>query len=405
MISIPNPPFAKPARIYWRSERNNLLLLAKTITKLRYATVTSWVEHFEKHEGIAVSAFTITCRLKKAKKIGIDARNKTGTVLKNAFYSEVDIHSACSDILRPLPQTDKNGFFEKDGQQYASINTWSKIFSVAHRTIQKYLQQSKINSTEGKDNYGHIISFYSESEINQACSHFTSLPKADESGTIEVGGDRYILIGTLVKTTGFSYSAIKSRIESSDVWHIEGRDKKGRPFTFFKEKELLILCSELLKEHHVSNGKGFIEVDGVKYGTVGALSRGFNVSKDIIRRVIKSHSIKAVKGKRVGGQVGDFYSEATVYKACEYLFQDVDQTDENGCFEKGGVQYRTIYGFSKVIGVTSATIKKKLKNVSIKPIKGRNRLGRILDLYPEPAVREACADLLEKRQKANPKRP
>ena len=78
---------------------------------MRYATINNWAKYF-KEEGININGDSIRWRLKGAEVIGITARDATGKVLKNAFYSEPDVRSACAEILNSdLHQADENGFF------------------------------------------------------------------------------------------------------------------------------------------------------------------------------------------------------------------------------------------------------------------------------------------------------
>ncbi len=79
---------------------------------MRGATVTSWAEYFEKHEGVKINALAIKGRLKKAGIIGRHGRNKVGRLLKSAFFSESNVRKACVGLLVPgMPQADKSGFF------------------------------------------------------------------------------------------------------------------------------------------------------------------------------------------------------------------------------------------------------------------------------------------------------
>ena len=93
-----------------------------------------------------------------------------------------------------------------------------------------------------------------------------------------------------------------------------------------------------------------------------------------------------------------------VQALCADLCLKIPQADKSGLFEKDGVCYGTRKALARAFGMEHTTVRSRVKSSSIQSIKGRTKGGAMRDFYPEPAVREVCADLIEKRKKRNSKR-
>ena len=135
-----------------------------------------------------------------------------------------------------------------------------------------------------------------------------------------------------------------------------------------------------------------------------AWSKKLNIGFNTIKQRLEQEGVKSIEGKSSNGIICDFYSEPDVYRICADFLRPMPQCDESNFFEKDGIIYGTLTGLVKALGISRKIIVRRLELSDIQSIKGKTLLNRIRDFYPEPAVHEACADLIEKRKKANPKR-
>ena len=376
----------------------------------KYATVHIWAKYFERYEGVQIYNGTILKRLQKAGIVGITARNKVKHVLKNAFYSESDVRSACADFLADLPQADKSGFFEKDGIRYGVANAFSREFGLGDSTIKRKLEQFSIESIKGKDNSGHVADFYSEDDVRNVCAELLNpnLPQVDESGFFEKDGARYGTMKAWPRVFQVSHSVIQKGIQKSKTPFTKGKGVDGRIRDFYSEHNVRLACADALKlkELPQADKSGFFEKDGIKYGTTASWSRVIPVSNVTIRKHLEQAQAHFIKGKNRIYRVCNFYPESAVREACANLLPQVFQVDESGSFEKDGTKYRTIKAWARILSISDPTIRKNLRRAQIDPIRGKYQAGKmsIANFYSESDVREVCADLLDKRRKFNPKR-
>ena len=128
-----------------------------------------------------------------------------------------------------------------------------------------------------------------------------------------------------------------------------------------------------------------------------------HISSSTIDKRLQKIKKQGIKARNKVGCATNFYSESDVREACADLLEDLPQADKSGFFEKDGVKYGTIKVWVYILEIVYPTIKRYLKKSKVQSIKGKSSVGSIRDFYSEPAVREACADLLEKRKKRKPK--
>ena len=343
-----------------------------------------------------ISSVVIRRRLKKAEKIGITGRNKVGKVLRNAFYSESDVRSACADLLKPIPHADKNGFFILSGERYGTLKALSKKLNVSMTAITDRIKTHNLQSIQGKDNCGHVCNFYCESFIREICADLLqTLPRSDEKGFFIKDGVKYGTLYAWSKVLGISQCAVESRFKIHKPEGIKGKDKVGRICNFFSEDTIREICSDLLQPLPQADENGFFIKDGESYGTLEAWTKVLGISRTPILIRIKTANLQGIKGKDIGGNVRNFFSESAIRQICADLLQDIPQADEEGFFEKDGQMYVTIGAFSKRIGIPTITIKYRIKIHNPPNIKGKNTSGQVCVFYPESAIRKICADLLQ----------
>jgi len=284
---------------------------------MRYSTAENWAKYFKEAEGLLIDSTTIRRKLNEAGIIGKTGRDKVGRVLRNAFFSEADIRTICAHLLQPLPQTDEEGFFIKDGKKYGIISTWSIVIGIPKPTIKARIKIHNLQGIKGKDKNGQVRNFYPESAIRQICSDLVQdIPQADENGFFEKDGQKYGSIGAWYRVLRISQNAIRSRVRAHNPQNIKGKDKGGRIFDFYSESAIRQICSDLVQDIPQADENGLFIKNGKKYGTIYVLSKLFEISGGTLSYRIKTHNIQNIKGKDKNGHVRDFYSESAIRKIC-----------------------------------------------------------------------------------------
>lgn len=357
----------------------------------KYGTIYGWFCIFP------ISAGSIRGHLKKLKINSIPGRDKVGKPAK--FYSENDIQLACGHLLEAMPRADESGFFEKDGIRYGHLRALARCLKTTSKTIEKKCKSDSVRSIKGKDRLGRISRFYAELDVQSAYPDLEEdFPQSKRNGFFVKNGVRYGCISAFSKRFGISEGLIKSRIESSVISSIRGKDVQGKFFNYYPEKDILDLCAEDIKPLPQADESGFFEKDGIRYGTIPALSKVIDVSGGIIRKRLKTSSISPspIQGKNGSYRRCSYYSEDAIRELCRDLLETEFKADENGFFEKDGIRYGSIKAFSVFFGVAAwGTLSKKFKSINPPSIKGKDRSGQLVDFYSESVARDVCSDLLE----------
>jgi hypothetical protein len=138
----------------------------------RYGTIVTW------SKALGISTRSISSHIQIHKPPSIKGKVKGGQIYK--FYPESEILKLCSNCLEPLPQADKNGFFEQEDQKYGTMKAWSKFLWISHNAIMARVKSYKPQNIQGKTNDGRIFIFYSESAIRQICADLLAKRESKE---------------------------------------------------------------------------------------------------------------------------------------------------------------------------------------------------------------------------------
>ncbi|MBI5422220.1 hypothetical protein HZA44_03745, partial [Candidatus Peregrinibacteria bacterium] len=191
---------------------------------------------------------------------------------------------------------------------------------------------------------------------------------------------------------------IRRRLNEAGEIGETARNRVGRLLwnAYFTEQGVRYACADLLDPSLlVCDPGGFTEIAGIRHGTVGALARLLGISSDSIASRLASSGLATIKGKANGGQLVDLWPEPLVRKLCTDLIGKVC-CDTDGFAIVSNVRYATKATLHQMWGLSPNTVNSRIAKSHIEPISGRDSQGRPCDLYPEPAVREACANLLGK---------
>jgi len=143
----------------------------------RYGLISAWSQLFR------IPGSTIRLHIKSHNSQGIKGKDKGGRIFD--FYSETAIREICADLLKDTLQADEDGFFEKDGQKYATKEAWARSFGISASTISSRIKTHNPLSIKGKDKGGNTWDFYPESAIHEICADI--LAKRNPSTSLGTG--------------------------------------------------------------------------------------------------------------------------------------------------------------------------------------------------------------------------
>jgi hypothetical protein len=287
-------------------------------------------------------------------------------------------------------------------ERYATPEAWAEWFKknekicISASAIRKRILKIEGFGKKMRSVNGHKCEFFPEKLIRQLCANLLlPLPLADKDGFIEIGGVRHGTANSFAHLFGAHKGAIISHIRSAEISPVRGRTVLGRVRDYYPEPKIRKLCADLLAPLPEADKSGFITVSGVRHGTVCAFARLLGVSQKAVGLRIQSEVLEPLKGKMRGGQVQDFYPEPRIRELCADLLAPLPEADKSGFITVNGVHHGTIAAFIRLLGVERETITSRIRSADIIPDRGKMVDGNVYDFYPEPRIRELCADLLD----------
>jgi len=361
---------------------------------VRHGTAFSFVSILK------ISESTISSRLVTAGLTPIRGKDKMGRIAN--LYPEPEIRKLCADLLAPLPVADESGFVIFNGIRHGTKETWARELGMSPKAITSRLRFNSVQPMNGKALSGQIRNFYSEPEVRKICADLLApLHVADKDGFIMVCGVHHGTIKLFSHLLGIAEGAIVRRLQEFIPVTNYGKDVHGVVRDYYPEPEVRKLCADLLAPLPVADKDGFIMVGDVRHGTVSAWSRELKISGRTICLRIRSATITSIQGK-ANGHLQGFYPEPVVRAACADLLRLVPIANEYGFFALDGIRYGTVHAWSQELRTNEKILSSRIGSATIAFLIGKRQGGRIFNFYPEPAIRELCRDLIE-RKKFNPK--
>ncbi len=323
---------------------------------------------------------------------GICGKNRSGRM--TMFFSERIVKIRCSDLLQTeLSVADKDGFFEKNGEKWGTIYSWSKELLLSVSGLQKRLKEA--HGITGKSASKQLATFYSESTINEECTDLLEfLPTADVNGFFEQDGEKWGTSFTWAKELQINKSTIANRLEKATK--IKGRLSGGQTTKFYSEAVVQEQCRDLLEDKlPIADADGFFYKDDERWGTIESWKKMLPISDTTIKRRLQN--VIGIEARTQQGRIRVFFSEQVILENCgDLLEENLLVADVNGFFEQDGEKWGTAHAWSKMLSINSKTIKKKLRSVQV--LNAKTAIGRLAEFYPENIVREKCAALLAAKQ-------
>jgi hypothetical protein len=344
---------------------------------------------------LGVSVQSITRRLASSAIGSILGKDRNGDLAN--LYSRVAVQELFAENLDPnLLRCGGDGFAVASGTRYGIISSLASILGISQRAITLRLASSGLKPVRGKNKHGQLVDLYSEAAIRELFADLldVSLPRCGEDGSVMVSEIRYGTLKSLSRLIGISVGAIASRLKSSGLVPILGKGKNGI-IDLWSEPAVRSACADTLRPMPKVDESGFFIQNGIRYGTIGAWMRELGISEGAIGIRLRSASAHSLRGKNSNGQMRDFYSESAVREACSDLLLPMPHADENGFLVLDDIRYGNIRALARVFGVSDNFILSRLNSSRVAPIRGKSKGGQTYDFYPEPAVRELCADLLD----------
>lgn len=348
----------------------------------KYGTLIAWVR------SLPLSQPTVAARLEGAK--SIFGRTINGRV--RVFYTESEVKEKCGDLLRnDLLVANEEGFIIKDGKTYGTIPALAKKLQIRDGIIRNRL--TDVESTEGKIKNGNVMPFYPEEIVRARCADFIngSLITADKKGFLEINGIVYGTISACANKLGISTTTVDRNL--SGIKGVQGRNGSGNVFSFYPLEVIRQKCERLINEELPRcDENGFFKQGDELYGHITAWSSVLPISMKAVR--IRLAGAPSIKAKTNGGHVMPFYSEKVVKERCANLLEELPIADETGLIIYEGKRHGTVSYWHKFFSLSHPTIRSRLTGV--KALRGK-RNGHLADFFEESAVRDVCADVLERK--------
>jgi len=294
--------------------------------KQRYATIGTWIDYFEREEGVKLVDQTVRNRIEAIGLMGMNGLDNNGKLLRKASYKESDVRQACTDLLKGYPQANKEGFIMYEDQVYGSIKSLSRKLGISCKAIKRRLEGAKqaVQPIRARPFQGRECDFYPEDVIRELCSDILKeLPRANKEGFLMHENKIYRTIKSITRKFGLSDNLVDNRLKQSKlpIKSIEGKIFGGQICDFYPEDDIRKLCYDPLQDLSRANKEGFIMHEDQVYGTIAGLSRGLRINANSIRNRLKKEQkqVKVIEGRLVGGLTCRFYPKNYIRELCTDL--------------------------------------------------------------------------------------
>jgi hypothetical protein len=343
---------------------------------------------------IGVSCPTIFSRLPASGLAPIKGRDTMGKHID--LYSEPAVRDLCGDLLNlDLIQVGDDGFVEVGNILHGTIPALARLYSMTPKIIRRKTLSSSLVPVQGKAKGGQLIEIWPEPAVRALCRVLLSpdLVQVGDGGFGVVDDIPYAPIKTMAKKMGLSKETISEVVNKAGIGFIRGRLKQGNICKLYPVEKVKELCAGRTSLPQADKNNFFVK-DGMRLGTINALAKRIGLSYPTIVRVIEQNSIGPTKGREKTGHMIDFYPEGTVRNLCAKYFGLIPLL-ASGFVEIEKIKYGTIPAFAKKFCLSETTIIKHMKANPVLSIKARLSSGHLIDIFPEPSIRQICADLIQ----------
>jgi len=354
-------------------------------------------------EVLGIHTKSISVRLSKTVICPIRGKKRGGQI--RDLWPEPAVRKACVDLLGPnLPVCGKNGFACIDGVRHGTIASLARLFGVSIPTIIRSLRRSVVVPSSGKDIQGKPVDLYPEPVIRDLVSHLLiKVPKCGADGFACIDGVRHGSIHSLESLLGVTSKVIFRQIAASGLKPVSGKSSQGRRIDLWPEPRIRELCKDYIGPGILQcNKEDFVMINGICHRTAESFARIFELSPGSVKSRLASSDLVPIRGRIKNGVV-NFYPEPAVRELCaDLLDPHLPHCDEDGFIDINSIRHGITTAFARILGIDKSTIRSYLVSSGLAPVRGKSKNGALVDLWPEPAVRELCKDV-QRRKKPKPK--
>ncbi len=210
----------------------------------------------------------------------------------------------------------------------------------------------------------------------------------DEDGLFRAHGEIWGVPTAIATFLGADKKALIKRIRRSHIRTLKGKDRIGRPATFFSLSGVKRACSDILGKRVLTTEDGTAIVGNRVLGTVAALSRVLPVSDPTIRARLKGEkTIKTIPGRDPSNHPVDLYTLKDIERLCCDLVRPLPIADRSGFFTHRGELWGTVKAIATYVGSGEKTV--SLFAARCPTMEGRDCYRRIRTFYRLADVRES----------------
>jgi len=307
-------------------------------------------------------------------------------------YNVKEVEKACKYLLKETPAANSSGIVMINGKKYATIHFLSITFDLSINAVKKRIIQKKLKAKKIKVGLGILRDGYEIEEAQKACADLLQkIPKANKQGYVKIKGQKFAPILVIAKTLNLSHITVKQRIEKAALESYKIIDRARNITLAYNIKLAEVACSDLLDNNLlIVDKKGWATKDGQRYASIQTIADELGISYNLTSARLKDYP--TCKGKILSGRITDLYNFQEAQIACAELLNDnLLIPNHKGWATKDSQRYAAIGTFAKHLGLSHATIEKRVKNLTA--VKGMR--NRVTNFYNFDDVKDACADLLD----------
>lgn len=261
---------------------------------------------------IGVSTAVVAERLEKAGVSTMYGRNRNRR--RFLFYRYEDALRVCGGSRHDLPQAGEDGFFEADGTRWGMEHEIAVELGISVAFRRRL--SSDCRKRDGRSRTGHVATFFAVEDVRREyAEQLSDLPTAGSDNVLNFENVEWLTLSAFADRHNTTSNAVAARVESSVVRSCRAKDQGGRVFTYYATPDLEVACAELLKKLPQANDTGFIDHDGVLWGTVSGLKDLFKTAFGTIEKRVKGPGIRSLEGRTTLGRTRTFYAVPDVEQA------------------------------------------------------------------------------------------
>ena len=275
-----------------------------------------------------------------------------------------------------------NNYVLIKGEKYAPISFLAQEFNLNARTIREYVKD--LIPVKAKPLKGRHVKLYKVNEVKAVCASLidSQIVIVDNNGLAIVNGEHYASLAEIVKKLKISKHNIKKF--AKDLTPIKGKPHRGRLCVLYNLNQVKIACADLLTPGLlIADKDGWVTKNGQNYSSLSTIAKELKISTEAVEKRV--NKLATIKGKNRNGRLVEFYRFDQVKSACaDILDQGGKQKNLGSC--------DSLSAIARSLKISAYHLKIRAKFLTY--CRGKDRSGRVSNLYSLEQIRSVCADLL-----------